>query len=62
MKNEQRILDFLAKHNQGYDDDQLSELLNIQPRQQVNQICRRLENQGKIQRYRASKIRNCITR
>lgn len=58
MSNQQKILDFLKRHEQGYDDDQLSELLGIQPRQQVNQICRNLEKQGEIHRLTVSKIRN----
>lgn len=62
MSNEQKILNFLARHQQSYDDDQLSELLSIEPRQQVNQICRRLKSQGKIQRLKVSKIRNRMKR
>ena len=58
MSNEQKILNFLATHRQSYDDDQLSELLSIKRRQQVNQICHRLEKQGKIRRLKVSKIRN----
>ncbi len=32
------------------DDDQISDLTGIKPRQQVNQICRRLENHGMLRR------------
>jgi len=33
------------------DDDQLSERTGIRPRQQVNQICRRLQRAGVVRRY-----------
>ncbi len=45
-RNEDRILDFLEKENIGYCDDCLSVKLRIFPRQQVNQICRRLRVRG----------------
>ncbi len=51
MSNAALILELLdeIKPNR-YCDDCLSRDLSIQPRQQVNQICRRLEGQGKIVR------------
>ena len=62
MTRAQEILDFLRTHQQSYDDDQLSELLNIKPRQHVYNICRRLEDQGKIERRTVPKIRSQIKR
>jgi predicted transcriptional regulator len=63
MTNKDKIIQFLGKAERGYDDDELSNILNIFPRQQVNQICRRLEKQGIIIRRRVEvegKIRNFL--
>ena len=49
MTNADHILELLRRQP-GLDDDQISELTGIKPRQQVNQICRRLENQGMLGR------------
>lgn len=49
MTNTDHILELLRRQP-GLDDDQISELTGIKPRQQVNQICRRLENQGMLRR------------
>lgn len=38
----------------GLDDDQLSELTNIRPRNQVNQICHRLEARGLVRRVKGA--------
>ena len=40
----------LLRRQPGLDDDQISERLGITPRQQVNQICRRLESRGELER------------
>jgi hypothetical protein len=59
MINADRILKFLMERDEGYDDDELSNKLRIYPRQQVNQICRRLASQNKIIRKRVEgKIKN----
>ncbi len=62
MGNVERILDFLGSHPKDrYDDDQLSELLDIRPRQTINQICRRLASEGRIRRELVGgKIRNWV--
>lgn len=53
--NRNKILDFLEdKAEDKYCDDCLSEVLNITPRQQVNQMCRPLANEGKITRRKSS--------
>lgn len=49
MSHAERILELLGRQP-GLDDDELAKLAGIQPRQQVNQICRRLETQGVILR------------
>ena len=41
----------LLTRQPGLDDDQISELTGNKPRQQVNQICRRLVNRGVLLRY-----------
>ena len=47
--NAERILALLQEHP-GLDDDELSRMAGVTPRQQVNQICRRLEKSGVIRR------------
>ena len=48
--NRERILDYLSRHPQGADDDQIAAALGIGQRQQVNQICRGLAASGIIAR------------
>ena len=50
MANQDLILEVLKRYPEGLDDDQLSQLSGVVPRQQVNQICRRLEANGVIAR------------
>ena len=45
------IINLLAQQP-GLDDDQLARQLGIEPRQTVNQLCRRLEVQGLLVRER----------
>lgn len=61
MTNAGRIADFLEEHpGEWFDDDELSGTLGIVPRQQVNQACRWLLAQGRIQRERRQgKLANC---
>jgi hypothetical protein len=47
--NAQALLDVIRK-TPGLDDDELSRRLGVTPRQQVNQICRRLESECLIER------------
>jgi hypothetical protein len=49
MTNIERVWDAIKRHP-GKDDDKLSLILNIHPRQQVNQICRKLEKHGQVVR------------
>jgi uncharacterized repeat protein (TIGR03833 family) len=48
--NSDKITQYLFDRNEPYCDDCLSKLLEIYPRQTINQICRRLENQKTIER------------
>ena len=50
MSNADRIMEALRASNIPLDDDELARLCGIQPRQQVNQICLRLEAEGDISR------------
>lgn len=49
LTNAERIIELLHRRP-GLDDDQISELTGVKPRQQVNQICHKLENLGKLKR------------
>lgn len=50
MSNVDTIVEFLESVGRGCCDDCISRETGVKPRQQVNQICRRLEEQGKIVR------------
>ena len=52
MTNADRILDILKRYPEGLDDDELSQLSGVTPRQTVNQIARSLEVQGTLIRRR----------
>jgi len=57
--NKQKILNFLsANKDNGYCDECLENELDIHPRQQINQICRILINEGKVDRIK-SKCQIC---
>jgi len=49
MGNRHVLLDHIRRHP-GLDDDELSHRLGIEPRQQVNSICRQLARSGLIER------------
>ena len=50
MTNTQKVLELIRKHPEGLDDDEITEMTGIQPRQQIYQICTRLEAAGHIWR------------
>lgn len=50
MTNADRILEVLRTSSRPLDDDELARRCGIQPRQQVNQICHRLEAEGDLVR------------
>jgi hypothetical protein len=62
MSHRERVIAALAAHP-GLDDDELSRTTGIRPRQQVNQICRRLETEGALRRVSGpdGKIVNMLT-
>lgn len=49
LTNEDRIVETLKRWPR-LDDDQLADQAGVQPRQQVNQICRRLQDRGELRR------------
>lgn len=59
--NTDRLIETLRRWP-GLDDDQLARQSGIQPRQQVNQICRLLEGRGELRRTTgpAGKIINTL--
>lgn len=50
MSNIDSVHMFIKRNEQHYCDDCLSEILEIYPRQQINQICRRLSKDDIIVR------------
>ena len=61
MGNKKKVLQVIT-NNPGLDDDELSEKTNITPRQQVNQICNRLVQEGLIRRVNIDgKIKNFLS-
>jgi len=50
MSNAEAILEFLERFPKGVCDDCVSRETRVEPRQQVNQICRHLEQRGTITR------------
>ena len=52
MSNAQTILEFLERFPQGVCDDCISRETGVEPRQQVHQICRRLEQRKTITRHK----------
>lgn len=65
MANADRILETLKRRPEGLDDDELSQLSGVTPRQQVNMICRKLEASGILLReadYTKGKIVNRLAK
>lgn len=62
MTHANRIVTFLKEHRgEWFDDDELSRLLSITPRQTVNMTCRKLAADGLVARERqGGKIANAI--
>lgn len=56
-----KILQYLLEHNDGADDDELAESLDLTRRQQANNRCHKMEKEGLVERRRVgNKIRNFI--
>ncbi|MGW8439206.1 hypothetical protein ACWGKS_29020 [Nocardiopsis sp. NPDC055879] len=47
----QRILEFLSTSGQRSDDDELARQLDVSSRQSINQVCRKLADEGHLHRY-----------
>ncbi|MEU4779385.1 hypothetical protein [Micromonospora sp. NPDC023633] len=47
----ERVMQELQRTRLPLDDDELARRLGVQPRQTINQVCRRLEENGRIRRY-----------
>ena len=50
MTNTHKVLELIRKHPEGLDDDEITKRSGIKPRQQIYQICTRLEAAGHIWR------------
>ena len=50
MTIKQRIAEYLSRHTEGVDDDELAKALNLKQRQQANSRCRELESEGLVAR------------
>ena len=50
MTNRQKVIDFLIRHSEGIDDDELAKALDLKARQQANMICRKLESENLVSR------------
>ncbi len=48
--NAHKVLELIRKHPDGLDDDEICEMSGVRPRQQIYQICTRLEAAGHIWR------------
>ena len=55
MTNKDRIADLIKKHPEGLDDDDLSKMTGIKPRQQVQQLCSQLASEKRILRQSVTK-------
>ena len=53
MKHDDLIL-FLLRRYPNLDDDKLSKLSGVEPRQKVNEICRYLESCGRVIREKSA--------
>lgn len=54
MSNRDRILEALASSLEPLDDDELARRAGISPRQAVNQLCRAMESEGVLRRFRGA--------
>ena len=50
MTNVHKVLELIRRNPEGLDDDEISEMSGVRPRQQIYQICTRLEAAGHIWR------------
>ena len=50
MTIREKIIDYLSRHPEGADDDELAKALNLKSRQQANSRCRQLQSEGLVER------------
>ena len=55
MTNKEEIFDLIQKHPEGLDDDDISKMTGIEPRQQVQQLCNQLASVKRIRRESVDK-------
>ena len=53
--NKEDVFDLIQKHPEGLDDDDISAMIGIKPRQQVQQLCNRLAASNRIRRESVQK-------
>src|SRR3954466_5203790 len=55
MTNKEEVFDLIQTHPEGLDDDDISEMTGIRPRQQVQQLCNQLAATRRIRRASVEK-------
>src|SRR5690349_10605739 len=55
MTNREEVFDLIQGHPEGLDDDDISEMTGIRPRQQVQQLCNQLASTKRIRRESVEK-------
>ena len=55
MTNKEEVFDLIQGHPEGLDDDDISEMTGIRPRQQVQQLCNQLAATQRIRRESVEK-------
>jgi hypothetical protein len=56
MNNKEQIFDLINSHPEGLDDDDISQITGISPRQQVQQLCNQLADSRRIVRRSTEKV------
>ena len=55
MTNKEEVFDLIQSHPEGLDDDDISEMTGIKPRQQIQQLCNQLAATQRIRRESVEK-------
>src|ERR1044071_3569983 len=55
MTNKEEVFDLIRGHPEGLDDDDISQMTGIKPRQQVQQLCNQLASTRRIRRESVEK-------
>jgi hypothetical protein len=55
MTNRDEVFDLIQSHPEGLDDDDISQITGITPRQQVQQLCNQLASSKRIRRESVEK-------